>query len=115
MYSVEKTQGINLLHRFDYVLMGSVLLLTAIGLLVLDSATLSMSNGPSLMKRQILSIILGVIVCLVINLLDYKDFKIFGIIFYFISVALLVYVLLFKYLQFFGNQVMAAVLYDMIY
>lgn len=92
MYFVEKTKGINVAKRFDYLLFISVLILTIIGLIVLHSATHSDKNS-SVIKIQIISMVIGIALALMISMLDYKDFKTIGIALYLISVVLLVIVL----------------------
>jgi len=93
MYFVEKTKGLSFLKQFDYLLFITVLIMTIGGIFVLGSATNTMSNGSIIMFKQIVSIGLGVITALVISTIDYKDFKILGIVFYIISIGLLVYVM----------------------
>lgn len=96
MYFVEKTRGINLVKQFDYLLFINVLAISAIGLAVLNSATKVMPNninGSTIMRTQIISLILGIIVSLVISSIDYKDFKYFGILLYVVNAGLLVLVL----------------------
>ena len=93
MYFVEETKGINYLKQFDYILFGSVLLLTITGLVVLSSATRTMSGGAGIMRTQIFSIILGIIAALIMSSFDYKNLKSIGFIFYFGCTALLIYVL----------------------
>lgn len=96
MLFVEKIKGINVAKQFDYMLFFSVLILSIIGIVVLDSATHSMpmEKHTRYMKVQLLSLILGIIIALVISLVDYKYyFKNVGILFYLFNVGLLVYVL----------------------
>ena len=93
MYSVEKTKGLNTFKRFDYALFIAVLILSIIGIFVLSSATLTLKNGNRLMTIQIATLVLGVIISLAISALDYKDFKVLGIVFYIFSIALLALVL----------------------
>lgn len=92
MYFVEKTKGLNFFKHFDYLLFFAILILSGIGLLVLYSATRSMVTGDMLMIKQIIGITLGVVLALIITTIDYKDFKVLGIVFYLISIFLLVYV-----------------------
>lgn len=94
MYFVEKTKGINFFKHYDYSLFIAVLLLTAIGIVVLSSAVRAMPPN-SILKTQIISVILGIIAALIISAIDYKDFKTLGIIIYVVSVILLVLVLFF--------------------
>jgi len=93
MYFVEKTKGINFIKQFDYMLFVAVLLLSGIGIVALNSATLSMPDGSTIMLKQIISLILGITVSLVVCAIDYKDFKTLGIVLYIIAVILLVVVL----------------------
>lgn len=93
MYSVEKTRGLNLFRQFDYAFFIAILILSAIGILVLSSATLTMKSGSRMMTIQIVSLALGIIIALILGAMDYKDFKILGIVFYIISIFLLVVVL----------------------
>jgi rod shape determining protein RodA len=92
MYFVEKTKGLNFFKHFDYLLFFAILILSGIGLVVLYSATRSMAVGDMLMIKQIIGIALGVVLALIISTIDYKDFKVLGIVFYLISIFLLVYV-----------------------
>lgn len=93
MYFVEKTKGVNYLKHFDYILFISVLMLSAIGLIVLNSATRTISGGRSMMIVQIISLVIGIIASLIISALDYKTFKTMGCFLYIITIGLLVYVL----------------------
>ncbi|NSW90723.1 MAG: FtsW/RodA/SpoVE family cell cycle protein [Firmicutes bacterium] len=93
MYFIEKIKGVNYLKQFDYILFISVLILSIIGLVVLNSATLSMPGGGSIMKTQIVSVIIGVIASLVISAFDYNNFKSIAFILYLVSIGLLMLVL----------------------
>lgn len=93
MYFVEKTKGINMSKQFDYLLFSLVFLLSIFGMVILSSATLSMSNGPRLMTTQIISLVLGVVLSIIASAIDYKDFKNLGIILYIASIMLLLLVL----------------------
>ncbi|HOJ09384.1 MAG TPA: FtsW/RodA/SpoVE family cell cycle protein [Clostridiales bacterium] len=93
MYFVEETKGVNYIKQFDYFLFTCVIVLTITGLVVLSSATRTMPGGTGIMRTQIVSIILGVIAALVIASLDYKILKSMGLVLYFASVAMLLYVL----------------------
>ena len=96
MYSVQKTKDVNFFKQFDYILFFSVLLLSIIGVVVLDSATHMAEPAvhARYMKTQIFSIILGVIAALVISIIDYKYYlKSFGFILYVLCIGLLVVVL----------------------
>jgi rod shape determining protein RodA len=93
MYFVEKIKGINYVKQFDYSLFISVIILSIIGLVVLNSATLSMSGRESIMKTQIASLVIGIIASLVISAFDYSNFKSVALIIYLVSVGLLMLVL----------------------
>ncbi|HEX3030166.1 MAG TPA: rod shape-determining protein RodA [Clostridia bacterium] len=93
MYFVEKSKGISYIKQFDYFLFITVIIMTIVGIFVLDSATNTMDGSKNLLIKQIASIIIGITAALIISAIDYKDFKILGIIFYGISVLLLVYVM----------------------
>lgn len=93
MYFVEKRKGINFFKNFDYPLFFAVLLLSAIGIVVLSSATRSMESGRSIMLKQQISLLIGVFIALVLSATDYKDFKIVGIFLYSASIILLILVL----------------------
>ncbi len=93
MYFVEKSKGISYIKQFDYFLFVTVIIMTIVGIFVLDSATNTMDGGTSILIKQIASIIIGVTVALIISAIDYKDFKILGIILYAISILLLIYVI----------------------
>lgn len=92
MYSIEKTKSISFFRRFDYLLFATVLLLSILGIIVLGSAVYTKDNGSRMMMTQSISLGLGIALALVISAIDYKDFKVMGMILYLISVALLVYV-----------------------
>ncbi len=93
MFFVEKTKGLNYFKQFDYFLFICVLLLSAIGILALYSATLSKESGPSTMAKQAIMLGIGIILAIIISSLDYKSFKTIGIVFYLVSIVLLVYVI----------------------
>lgn len=62
MYFVEKSQTSNPYKRFDYMLFISVLVLSAVGLIVLSSAV---RTRPNILKSQILAMIMGIALCLI--------------------------------------------------
>lgn len=96
MYFVEKTKGFNMAKQFDYLLFIAVMALSVIGIFVLSSATRVMVggiDGSAILRKQIISLLLGVAIALVISRVDYKDFKNLGIVMYLISIFLLLIVL----------------------
>jgi rod shape determining protein RodA len=76
------------------LLFTAVLILTGIGLLVLSSATKNMPAGPRIMKVQIFSVVLGIILAVIISAIDYKGFKNISVVLYLGSIFLLLLVLL---------------------
>jgi rod shape determining protein RodA len=92
-----KVSNISILSKFDFVLFFLVGTITALGFVVLRSATASMNTGASIIRTQIISIILGAIICIVLALLDYQYFKYLGYIFYGLTLLLLIYVLFWGY------------------
>lgn len=96
MYSIEKTKSINYLKQFDYTLLISILILSTFGIIILNSATKVMPNGTSgyrIVLVQIISLFIGITICLFISTVDYSSFKTIGIILYIVSVLLLILVL----------------------
>lgn len=88
MNFVEKTKSINYIKQFDYMLFAAVLLLSSVGILVLKSAIGEEGITKTLLK-QIICLALGIILAIVISLLDYKDFKVLGVVLYVASIMLL--------------------------
>lgn len=81
--------------KFDYILFGSVVLLSIFGIIVLCSATATKLNGNRMVIVQIASMILGIGICLVLNFLDYNIFKSLSTLLYIFGILLLVAVLRF--------------------
>jgi len=93
MYFVEKSKGVNYIKHFDYILFISVLILSAVGLVVLSSAVRTVPGGRGMMIIQIVSMVIGIIASLIICAFDYNSFKTIGFLLYVITLGLLVYVL----------------------
>ncbi|MFO7637500.1 MAG: FtsW/RodA/SpoVE family cell cycle protein [Clostridia bacterium] len=89
--------GVSVFKRYDYVLLLLVIALTAFGFVVLRSATMTMSTGEGILRRQLMAIAMGMGICLVLSLIDYTYFKIWGFFFYGIIVLMLIYVIPFGY------------------
>lgn len=92
-----KVRGLDVIRRFDYILLTLVLILTAVGFLVLRSATATMNTGASIIKMQLIAIVLGVIIGIVLSLIDYQYFKPYGVFIYIIAIVLLIYVIPYGY------------------
>jgi len=97
MYFIEKSKGTNYIKQFDYLFFFLVIILTVIGLFVLDSATQVTSdgtNGEAKMFKQIMGIVIGLVIALVLCFIDYSYLKPAGFILYLGGVGLLVAVLI---------------------
>lgn len=94
MYFVEKTKGINYVKQFDYPLFVAVLLLSLIGILALRSA-IGVPGVTGTWLKQVVCLAAGIILAVFISAIDYKDFKILGIMLYIASIIMLVLVLMF--------------------
>ncbi len=92
MYFVEKTKGTNYLKQFDYLLFAAILLLSVIGIIVLRSA-IGEATMTDLWLKQLICLSIGIVLCIMICAMDYKDFKTLGILLYVGSIFLLVLVL----------------------
>lgn len=77
MIDIERSQRIDYIKKFDYILMGLIFLITAIGLVFLDSAmdTAYKDHGASAMRIQIIGLVIGVVLALVICLFDYGNLR----------------------------------------
>ncbi|MBR2902407.1 MAG: rod shape-determining protein RodA [Clostridia bacterium] len=91
--SLKNEQKISLSKTYDYGLIFCVIVLTCIGAVLCTSAISYFSAFSSMLRNQILSIIVGIVICVVISIMDYDYFKLFGIIGYFVTLGLLVLVL----------------------
>ena len=90
MYFVEKTKTLSPYKTFDYSLFVAVLLLSAIGLLVLKSASVGRTG---LFNTQVLAFLMGLALCLILTAIDYKDLKFLSLFFYIGIMGLMVLVL----------------------
>lgn len=88
MRFVEKTKSINYIKQFDYMLFAAVLILSLIGIAVLKSA-IGEDGLSSTLLKQIICLALGILLAAVISFLDYKDFKVLGVVLYVASIMLL--------------------------
>ncbi|HEY5585592.1 MAG TPA: FtsW/RodA/SpoVE family cell cycle protein [Ruminiclostridium sp.] len=92
MYSLEKSKTTNSYKGFDYTLFISVIVLSAIGLIVLSSAV---KERPSILKSQVLALLMGIALCLILSAIDYKDLKVLSLFIFFGAMGLMVVTLLF--------------------
>jgi rod shape determining protein RodA len=96
MYFVEKTKESAFYKRFDYYILIPVLVFCVIGMLIVKSAVLSKADGGArIMTMQFIGFAIGMILCLVISSVDYKDLNTLAFILYTFSVVLLLLVLIF--------------------
>lgn len=68
----------------------TVLVLSAVGLLVLSSAV---KERPGILKSQVMAMIMGVALCLILSIIDYKDLKVFSLFIFFGAIGLMILVL----------------------
>lgn len=68
----------------------TVIVLSAVGLLVLSSAV---KDRPSILKSQVMAMIMGVALCLILSIIDYKDLKVLSLFIFFGAMGLMVLVL----------------------
>ena len=101
MYFVEKLKPQNPYKRFDYILFFSVLILSVIGLFVLNSAVV---DKPNILKSQVLAFIMGVALCLILSAIDYKNLKFLSLIFFFGAMGLMVVTLIIGSGEELGNK-----------
>lgn len=89
--SVSRNKEIDYLGEFDYFLLGTALLITAIGLVFLDSAMDNMytDGGAGAMRVQIIGLILGLICAVVMAVFDYNLLKKITIPFYLFNIFLM--------------------------
>ena len=87
---------IRLIKHIDYALLFLVLGLCVLGLLVIYSSTHqeNVANGTiQFVKKQVISILAGLLVCLLITIIDYHEITKLSIPGYVLSLIMLVYVI----------------------
>lgn len=80
-------------RRLDWVLIGAVILLVCFGLVELYSGTLTNSAGWIIFRKQLIIALSGIVLMFVLSFSDYRAYKTFSKIIFFIIVFLLVAVL----------------------
>lgn len=85
------SQRVDWFKKFDYFLLAAVLAVTAVGLVYLSSAQYDkyQDHGQRQMIVQIIGLILGVALCIIFTMFDYRVFKKIYLPFYFINIALM--------------------------
>lgn len=101
MYSVERLKTPNPYKRFDYTLFIAVLVLSAIGLIAFSSAV---KDRSSLIKPQVLALIMGIALSLILSAIDYKDLKVLSLFIFFGAMGLMALVLLYGSGEELGNK-----------
>jgi rod shape determining protein RodA len=85
--------GINW-RDLDWVMLGAAIAIAVLGLAMVYSATRNLVDDPYyFMKRQAAAMVVGVIAFLVILRIDYRKFRDFSLLAYFVVIALLFFVL----------------------
>ncbi len=91
--TLRNEQRLNLSKSYDYGLIFAVIVLTFVGAILCTSAISSFRSFNSMLKNQIISIVIGIVACVVISLVDYYHFKLIGIFGYVVTIGLLVLVM----------------------
>ena len=88
---IEQNGKLDYLAKFDYFLMGTVLLISLIGLVFLESAMRNMyqDGGKSAMMVQILGLVAGAVIAVALSFTDYYLFRLFSWPFYAANVLLM--------------------------
>ena len=77
-------------RELDWVLLGAVIMITALGLVMVYSSTRNLVGDPYyFVKRQAVSLVIGVIAFLVILRIDYRKFRDFSMLAYIMVIGLL--------------------------
>ena len=100
IFVIERIKGLRTTKQFDVFLFAGVLAITAIGyyFLYIVSPTLPESiNVDLMMRRQLISIFIGVVAALVLACFDYKYFRVPSYVAYIFSIILLCWVLKFGF------------------
>lgn len=89
--SVRQNKDLDYFAEFDYLLLGLALMITAIGLIFLDSAmdNMYLDGGASAMRVQIIGLVLGVICAIVLAVFDYNLLKKITVPFYLFNILLM--------------------------
>lgn len=91
MMQIEEKGKLDYILKFDYFLMGTVLMISLIGLLFLEGAMSNMyaDGGKSAMLVQIVGLVAGVVIAVAFSFADYYLFRVFSWIFYGINVLMM--------------------------
>ena len=75
MLHVDKSQGLNKVKHYDWLLLLIVLALNAFGIIIMWSVSKHLNN-PSLLIKQGAGVCIGFVCMLILSLIDYKDLRI---------------------------------------
>lgn len=77
---IEQNGKLDYIAKFDYFLMGTVLLISLIGLIFLESAMSNMyqDGGKSAMMVQIVGLVAGAVIAAALSFTDYYLFRLFS-------------------------------------
>lgn len=91
---IERGQRTNYVKKFDYILMGIILLISALGLVFLQSAMTHAykDGGASAMTVQVAGLALGVVIAMVITFFDYGSFRNISFAFYIFNIGMMLLV-----------------------
>jgi len=84
-----------LLLHFDWVLLGTICLVAALGILNLYSSTSTWEMGTPVYVKQSYWLCIGLVIALAVCTIDYRHLEYLGFIFYAVNLGLLLFVLLF--------------------
>jgi len=77
-------------RELDWIMLGAVMLITALGLAMVYSATRNLVDDPYyFVKRQVMSLAVAIVAFLVILRIDYRKFRDFSLLAYLMVIALL--------------------------
>lgn len=93
MLHVEKSQGLNKIKHYDWLVVILVAALSAYGLIIIASVSKQLNSYSYLIKQGI-GIAAGTVAMVIISLIDYKDFRMLGFPAYCFSTFLLILVLI---------------------
>ncbi|MFZ6015808.1 MAG: FtsW/RodA/SpoVE family cell cycle protein [Patescibacteria group bacterium] len=84
------------LRSFDWILLGSVLMLSAIGLIMIYGISTSLDYSSTLQfRKQLIALIIGLAFMVALALWNYRQLRNYGMVVYFIGALLLIAVLFF--------------------
>ena len=91
---IERGQRVNYVRKFDYILMGIILLISGIGLVFLKSAMTHAyrDGGTAAMRVQIVGLVVGIILAIVITFFDYGSFRNISFPFYVFNIGMMLLV-----------------------